>query len=145
MLTLYPLLVLSMWAISDWKTGRVNAFLLFVPAILTYALFPWKFVAVFIPVFATLTIIWFLLRKRGLFGFADVIGLPFTLSYLIDLSPFGVIAFSGIFAFLVINQMNEKYDEKLGVTISNRIILLPILFISYLIGFLTHLIFVLIF
>lgn len=142
---LFATIILALWSNSDVKTGKVhNAFLIF-PLIFAFILNGHRFISVFVPVFVVLASIYLIIRKRGLLGFADVIAIPFTLMYITFLDLFGTLVFTGVFTYLLIKVMNESYDRKLKRFIRNRIPLMPVLFLSYFVGFLTYLIFLLLF
>ena len=138
---LYALIVLSLWSQSDVKTGKVHNVGLVLPVFFSALFDPMLFVATFVPVFVVLASVYMAIRKRGLFGFADVIAIPFVLMHLIYLNIFGIMSFVGMFAYLMMYANRVKYDKKLKRKIYNRIILMPILLLSYFVGVLIHLVF----
>jgi hypothetical protein len=144
---LFALIVLSTWTNQDVKTGYIHNVSLVVPVLLAVVLYTQRFIVIFMPVFLLFFAVYVALHKLkrpGLFGFADVVGLPFTLLFLADIGVFGLIAFTIVIAVLVLRVSDEKYDEKLKRKVYNRIPLMPVLLLSYFAGFLVHLIFLLI-
>ena len=136
----FPLIVLATWSNADAKRGEVHNIALVIPVIMSLYVFTPRFIAVFVPVFVVLVSLWLILRRKGILGFADVIGIPFTLMFLTKMSIFGAVAFVGVFAYLIFFAVGKQFDRKLGRFVRNRIILLPILFLSFLVAFLVHLV-----
>lgn len=143
-INLFVLVVLSIWSNSDIRTGEVHNLALAIPLIFGFIWNPGLFIAIFVPMFVVLAGFFLAVRKKGLFGFADVIGLPFVLVFLTYLNVFGIIAFLGMFSCLMLVSSREKFDRVLKRKIYSRIPLMPVLLLSYFVGFLIHLVFVLI-
>lgn len=136
----FALIVLSAWSTSDVRSGKVHNLALFVPLPFAFWISPGAFIAAFVPVFVVLFGLWAVVRKKGLFGFADVIALPFTMMFLTVINVFGIMAFVAVFAYLVMVTCRERFDQVLKQKVYNRILLLPVLLISFFIGFVVHLI-----
>jgi len=142
---LFVLVVLSIWSNSDVKSGQVHNIALLLPVFFAIAWSPVYFISAFVPVFVVLAGLHMAVRKKGLFGFADVVALPFVMMFLLGLNIFGVMVFMGVFAYLVMVTCRERFDKKLKRKIYSRILLMPVLLLSYFAGFVVHLIFALIF
>lgn len=137
----FALIILASWSISDAKTGLVHNFTLALPVILALLFWPSMIITYFVPMFVTLTAIYMVLKRRGLIGFADIVAIPFTLSFVLAMGLYGIMVFVGLFSFLVLVVTGSHFDKKLGKKVRNNIILIPVLFLSYFVGFLVHLIF----
>lgn len=145
---LFALIVLSIWSNQDVKTGYVHNVTLIIPVILAAVFYFSRFIVIFMPAFLLFFGIFYALRRvkrPGLIGFADVIGIPFTLLFLVQIGVFGLIAFTAVFAFLIMRITNEKYDIKLKRNVFNRIPLMPVLLLSYFVGLAVHSVILLIF
>jgi len=140
MLDIFALVVLALWSNSDAKTGQVHNLALGIPVVLAGIFHTTKFLSVFMPIFIFMVMLWLVLSRRGLLGFADVIGIPFTLLFVTDFQFTGIIIFTLVFAWLVFYSANKKRDKVIKKNVYNRIILMPILFLSYFVGFLVHLV-----
>ncbi len=137
---LFPLVVLATWSNSDIKNGTIHNLALIIPIFLLAFWNPWKFQTIFIPSFAGLILIFSVLHGKNLFGFADVLGIPFALSFLPIMNPFAMITFSVFFSYLLYKQSKKYYDEILKTNIQGRIILMPVLFLSFFAAIVVHLI-----
>lgn len=137
---LFPLVVLAFWSSSDIKTGKVHNISLIIPLFLA-ALLNWSgFIRIFVVIFLGIFIIFMVLKGKNLFGFADVIGIPFTIMFLPFTDPIAMLSFIILFVYLIHIQNRKHYDKILKTKISSRIPLMPVLFLSYFVAVVVHLI-----
>jgi hypothetical protein len=141
----FPTVVLASWSNSDVKSGKVGNISLIIPVAISYFFNTWKFGQVFIPGFIFMMMLFFaikMINKRvpvgKLIGFADIIGVPFAISWLPIRDPIAMVAFTIPFVILVTNLGKRYYDSILKTSIRSRVKLMPVMFLSYFAAIAVH-------